>query len=87
MASERIAVIEEFVEEFQIDDNLKKMAMGNAYYMAARLSYFDPRIPGRQWLMQALRYRRGIPEESKLLHLLFLITFPISLKFTRLFRR
>ena len=87
MASERIAVIEEFVEEFKIDDKLKKMALGNAYYMAARLSYFDPKIPGRKWLMQALRYRGGIPEESKLTHLLFLMTFPMSYKFTKLFRR
>jgi glycosyltransferase involved in cell wall biosynthesis len=87
MASERIAVIEEFVEEFKIDDKLKKMALGNAYYMAARLSYFDPKIPGRKWLMQALRYRGGIPEESKLTHLLFLMTFPMSYKFTKMFRR
>jgi glycosyltransferase involved in cell wall biosynthesis len=87
MASERIAVIEEFVEEFKIDDKLKKMALGNAYYMAARLSYFDPKIPGRKWLMQALRYRIGIPEESKLSHLLFLIAFPISFKVTKLFRK
>jgi glycosyltransferase involved in cell wall biosynthesis len=87
MASERIAVIEEFVEEFKIDDKLKKMALGNAYYMAARLSYFDPKIPGRKWLMQAMRYRGGIPEESKLTHLLFLMTFPMSYKFTKMFRR
>jgi glycosyltransferase involved in cell wall biosynthesis len=87
MASERIAVIEEFVEEFKIDDKLKRMALGNAYYMAARLSYFDPKIPGRKWLMQALRYRGGIPEESKLTHLLFLMTFPMSYKFTKMFRR
>jgi glycosyltransferase involved in cell wall biosynthesis len=87
MASERIAVIEEFVEEFKIDVKLKKMALGNAYYMAARLSYFDPKIPGRKWLMQALRYRIGIPEESKLSHLLFLMTFPISFKVTKLFRK
>jgi glycosyltransferase involved in cell wall biosynthesis len=87
MASERIAVIEEFVEEFKIDDKLKRMALGNAYYMAARLSYFDPKIPGRKWLMQALRYRGGIPEESRLTHLLFLMTFPMSYKFTKMFRR
>jgi glycosyltransferase involved in cell wall biosynthesis len=87
MASERIAVIEGFVKEFKIDDKLKKMALGNAYYMAARLSYFDPKIPGRKWLMQALRYRRAIPEESKLTHLLFLMTFPMSYKFTKMFRR
>jgi glycosyltransferase involved in cell wall biosynthesis len=87
MASERIAVISEFVEEFKIEGKLKKMALGNAYYMAARLSYFDPKIPGRKWIVQALRYRQGIPEESKFFHLLFLITFPISFKFAKLFRR
>lgn len=87
MASERIAVISEFVEEFKIEGKLKKMALGNAYYMAARLSYFDPKIPGRKWIFQAIRYRKGIPEESKLLHLLFLITFPISFKCAKLFRR
>jgi hypothetical protein len=87
MASERIAVISEFVEEFKIEGKLKKMALGNAYYMAARLSYFDPKIPGRKWIIQALINRQGIPEESKFFHLLFLITFPISFKFTKLFRR
>ena len=87
MASERIAVISEFVEEFKIEGKLKKMALGNAYYMAARLSYFDPKIPGRNWIIQAFKYRQGIPEESKFFHILFLITFPISFKFAKLFRR
>jgi glycosyltransferase involved in cell wall biosynthesis len=87
MANERIAVISEFVDEFRIDGQLKKMALGNAYYMAARLSFFDPKIPGRKWFYSAIRYRKGIPEESKFFQVLFLITFPISYKFMRLFRK
>jgi glycosyltransferase involved in cell wall biosynthesis len=87
MASERIAVISEFVEEFGIKGKLKKMALGNAYYMAARLSYFDPKIPGRNWIIKSFRYRQGIPEESNFFHLLFLITFPISFKFAKLLRK
>jgi hypothetical protein len=35
------------------------MALGNAYYMAARLSYFDPKIPGRKWIIHALGHRRN----------------------------
>jgi hypothetical protein len=86
MASERIAVVEEFIKEFKIEGKLRKMALGNAYYMAARLSYFDPKIPGRKWFMDALRHRKGVPEESKLIHLIFLLTFPISYQFTKMFR-
>jgi glycosyltransferase involved in cell wall biosynthesis len=87
MASERIAVISEFIEEFKIEGKLKKMALGNAYYMAARLSFFDSTIPGRKWIIQAFKHRQGFPEESKFFHLLFLITFPISFKFAKLFRK
>lgn len=87
MASERIAVITEFIEEFKIQGKLRRMALGNAYYMAARLSYFDPKIPGRRWIMQAIKYRKGIPEESNLFHLFFLITFPVSFKLVKLFKK
>jgi glycosyltransferase involved in cell wall biosynthesis len=87
MASERIRVIEEFVNEFKITGKLRKMALGNAYYMAARLSYFDPTIPGRKWFVQSLKFRRGIPEESSFIHIFFLLTFPLSFKISRIFRR
>ncbi len=87
MASERISVIEEFKSEFNIDVKLKKMALGNAYYMAARLCFFDSRIPGRHWFLQSIRFRRGIPEESNLIHGLFLITFPLSSKILSFLRR
>jgi glycosyltransferase involved in cell wall biosynthesis len=87
MASERIKVMEDFVKEFGIDGKLKNMALGNAYYMAARLSYFDPTVPGRKWLIKSIKYRRGAPEESNIIHLLFLLAFPISYKFSMFLRR
>jgi hypothetical protein len=87
MASERIAVISEFIDEFKIEGKLKKMAIGNAYYMAARLSYFDPTIPGRKWIIKSIKSRRGIPEESNLIHLLFLLAFPLSYKILKIFAR
>jgi len=87
MASERIAVIEEFVKEFKIGNRLERMALGNAYYMAARLSYFDPKIPGRKWIVEALKYSKRIPTESSIGHLLFLLTFPFSYHLTKVFRK
>jgi glycosyltransferase involved in cell wall biosynthesis len=87
MASERIAVIEDFTNEFKIDGKLKKMALGNAYYMAARLSYFDPTIPGRKWMIKSLKLRKWLPEESKFIHVLFLLTFPLSYKLSKLIRK
>jgi glycosyltransferase involved in cell wall biosynthesis len=87
MASERIKVMEEFITEFNIEGKLRRMALGNAYYMAARLSYFDPTIPGRKWFIQALKLRRGIPEESNLIHMLFLLTFPLSFKISKILRK
>jgi hypothetical protein len=79
--------MEDFVKEFGIDGKLKNMALGNAYYMAARLSYFDPTVPGRKWLIKSIKYRRGVPEELNIIHLLFLLAFPISYKFSMFLRR
>lgn len=87
MASERIEVIEEFVTEFKIEGKLRRMALGNAYYMAARLSYFDPNIPGRKWFIASLKFRKGIPEESNFIHMLYLLTFPLSFKISKIFRK
>jgi glycosyltransferase involved in cell wall biosynthesis len=87
MATERIKVIEEFVDEFKIQGKLRRMALGNAYYMAARLSYFDPNIPGKKWFIQSFKFRKGIPEESNIIHVLFLLTFPLSFKISKLFRK
>jgi len=87
MATERIRVIEEFVDQFKVGGKLKRMALGNAYYMAARLSFFDPTIPGRVWMLKSMKLRRGLPEESKLIHILFLLAFPLSYKISSFFRK
>lgn len=87
MANERIAVIEEFLKEFNVSDRLRRMALGNAYYMAARLCYFDSHVPGRRWFLQSIKFRKGMPEESNLLHALFLVTFPLSSKILSFFQR
>jgi glycosyltransferase involved in cell wall biosynthesis len=86
MALERINVIEEFVSEYKIQGKLKRMALGNAYFMAARLAYFDPKIPGRKWLLKAFMYRRGKPEESNLIQIIFLLFSPASAKILSFFR-
>ena len=86
MAIERINVIDEFVKEFGVEGKLKRMALGNAYYMAARLSYFDNRIPGRKWLFESFKLRKWIPEESNLIQIIYLLSFPLSHNLLRYFR-
>jgi glycosyltransferase involved in cell wall biosynthesis len=83
MAQERIDLIEEFLSKNNFSRDLEKMARGNAYYLAARLSYFDSSINGRELIIDALKYRRGIPEECGFLQLIFLLLWPVSLKITK----
>jgi hypothetical protein len=78
MAFERIKVIENFLSENKVSEDLRRKALGNAYYLAARLAFFDPKINGRSLLFKALKYRRGWPEEAKLYVVLYLILIPLS---------
>lgn len=78
MANNRIQVIEEFISEFKISEDLSRMALGNAYYFAARLAFFDPRIKGRLLLTKALIKRHGWPEEAQFLVVVFLLLLPFS---------
>lgn len=84
MASERITVIEEFLVENKVSKQLEKMARGNAYYLAARLSFFDPSINGRLLIIKAMRYRGRIPEECSIAQLIFLLLFPLSARILKL---
>jgi hypothetical protein len=55
MANERILVMQEFLKlNPQIPKKIKKNAMSNAYYQAALLVYFDPKIPAKKLIIQAL---------------------------------
>jgi len=78
MAMERIKVIEDYLFENKTSEDLSRKALGNAYYLAARLAFFDPKINGRFLLFKSLRYRRGWPEEAKLYVVLYLILMPLS---------
>jgi glycosyltransferase involved in cell wall biosynthesis len=78
MANERISVMECFLSQNQVSIKLRKMALGNCYYLAARLAFFDQKINGKQLLLKAFRLRGRWPEEAKLHVVLYLILMPIS---------
>jgi glycosyltransferase involved in cell wall biosynthesis len=78
MAVERIKVIENFLLENDISKDLHRKALGNAYYLAARLAFFDTKIKGRSLLIKAFKYRRRWPEEARLYVVLYLLLTPLS---------
>ena len=78
MASERIGVIEEFIGANQLTLGLKRQAIAHAYYYAARLSFFDSQIKGKQFLGRALLANRGKIEDGKLLVYFFIAGLPFS---------
>ena len=77
MATERIAVIEDFLNENKVSRKLEKMARGNAYYLAARLSFFDTTIPGFRLLLTSFKFRKKWPEEARLRVVIFILLAPI----------
>jgi glycosyltransferase involved in cell wall biosynthesis len=91
MAIERIQVMEEFLQENKISTPLRRKAVGNSYYLAARLAFFDSTIAGRSLLFQAFKSRRGWPEEAKLHVVIYLLFLPLSScllnKFPRIVKR
>ena len=78
MAIERIDVVEEFLKNNKIPKNIQRMALGNAYYMAARISYFDKKIPAKKFLFLSFKKRRAWVEEAKLHEIFYILFSPIS---------
>jgi glycosyltransferase involved in cell wall biosynthesis len=78
MASERIAVVEEFLSEFSINSKISRMALGSAYFMAARLVFFNSEVPGKKYLVKAFQERRGWVEEARIQIILYIFLMPIS---------
>ena len=78
MASERIAVIEDFLAENAIDKKIARMALGSAYFMAARLVFFNSEVPGKKYLLKSFQKRKGWVEEAKIHILLYILLTPIS---------
>jgi glycosyltransferase involved in cell wall biosynthesis len=85
MANERINLIEDFLLNNKISNLLSRKAQGNAYYLAARLAFFDSRIKGRSLILRGIKLRRGWPEEAKLHVILFLLLLPLSRRVISLF--
>jgi glycosyltransferase involved in cell wall biosynthesis len=87
MASERIAVVEEFLSEFPINLKISRMALGSAYFMAARLVFFNSEVPGKKYLIKAFQKRKGWVEEAKIHIILYILLIPISSHFYKLFSK
>ena len=82
MASERVGVVEDFITsvDFALTRKLKRMALGNAYYLAARLCYFDPRVRGKYFLLKAFSSRKKWPENAKIHEVVYILLKPLSHK-------
>ena len=78
MATERISVIEEFLSLNRVDEMIRRMALGHAYYTAARLSFFSRDIPGKRYLFTAFRLRKGWVEEAQIRVIIFIVLDPLS---------
>ena len=52
--------------------------LGNAYYMAARISYFDRKIPSKYFLFLAFKKRKAWVEEAKLHEIFYILFSPIT---------
>jgi len=81
MAKERIQVVEDFLASNQVSSSLKNMALGNAYYMAARISYFDKNIPAKKYLLESFKNRKRWVEEAKVYEIFYIFLLPISRTF------
>lgn len=87
MAIERIKVIEDFLAANEVQTQLARKALGNCYYLAARLAFFDPKINGKDLIFKSFKFRRGWPEEAKLHIVIYLVLLPLSRKILNKFPR
>ena len=89
MAVERIGVIEEYLEKTKVNhpNKIKRMALGNAYSLAARLIFFDNKVPGKKLLWKAFLMRRWWPERLSVIQAGYIVLYPISRIGFRLIRR
>ena len=87
MAKERIAVIEEFLAENQVDKRITRMALGSAYVMAARLVFFDKEVTGKRYLLEAFKKRGWWVEEATIPIVFYILLTPLSPFAYKLFAR
>jgi glycosyltransferase involved in cell wall biosynthesis len=87
MARERIGVIEEFTRENNLPPDLQQIAKSNSYILAARLVFFDPLIPAKQYLIKAFIIRRSWPSQAKIHIVAYILLLPLSRIFNRIVLR
>jgi hypothetical protein len=63
------------------------MALGSAYFMAARLVFFSKEVPGKRYLINAFRKRKGWVEEARIHIILYILLIPISSSLFKLLSR
>jgi glycosyltransferase involved in cell wall biosynthesis len=78
MFSERINVIDEFVNEFYISKQLGRKARAHAHYFASLLAYHSKDVSARSTLLKAFWIRRGWIEESQIKVILYILLMPLS---------
>lgn len=83
MAIERIDVISNFLFEHPQTEELSRQARACSLYNAAILAFFDPEVPGRKWMVQALITNGRWVKSSKLHIVAYLLTLPLSRIFFR----
>jgi glycosyltransferase involved in cell wall biosynthesis len=87
MAQERIDVIEEFLSEFEISDQMRRKALGTSYYMASRLTFFSNEVPGRKLLLRAFQLRRSWIVGAQLRVIIYILFLPLSRLFDPILKR
>jgi glycosyltransferase involved in cell wall biosynthesis len=87
MAEERIAVIREFLEENEINSTTRRAALGNSYFMAARLVFFDKKVPAKKYLAKSLFLGRKWCSEYKISIILYILFYPLSRLGNQLIKR
>ncbi len=78
MAAERITVIENYLNSYPQTKELSRQAIASAYYNAAILSFYNPAIPGRKWLLRGFYLRKGWITGSRVRIIAYILLTPIS---------
>jgi glycosyltransferase involved in cell wall biosynthesis len=80
MAEERINVIKDFLKRYPQETKLSARALSNAYYRAAILTFFDPKVPGRKYIKESFYLdRQNLLSKNKLV-LIYILIFSSRLK-------
>ncbi len=80
MAEERINVIKDFLKRYPQEIKLSTRALSNAYYRAAILTFFDPKVPGRKYIKESFYLdRQNLLSKNKLV-LIYILIFSSRFK-------